>query len=208
MGWLEDKIQKWTRLIEEHTGQGISEKVLAGEGILAQATPEQRAEWSLQAMERFRELVPDLKVRERIMVERSCVFTEEFGEEPLLKLRQIYADTGSIEAVIDEMCADTYKYARPYVENNVIYETKNPRFPEEFEKAATPEEKRKAYCHCPLAGKGEVPMDPTYCFCGGGWYKGIWEFILEREVQIKLLKSVMKGDERCTFAVILSPNTS
>jgi len=204
MGWLEDKMIKWDRLIEKNSGSGIAEKVLAGGEILAAATPEQRAEWFRKAMERFTELIPDLKVRERIMLERSCVFTDEFGEEPLLKLRQIYTDTGSIQAVIEEMYRDNYKYARPYVEDNVIYETKNPRYPEEFEKAATLDEKRMAYCHCPLAGKGQVPLDSTYCFCGGGWYKGIWEFILEREVQIKLLKSVMKGDECCTFAVVIA----
>ncbi len=204
MGWIEDKIAKWVRLIDEHAGKDTGEKVVEGWERLSEATPEQRAEWTARATKKLEELVPDLAARRRIMLERSCVFVEEFGEEPLLKLRRIYKDTGSLDAVIDQMCKDSYKYARPYLEDDVIYETKDPRFPEEFARAKTPEEKRKAYCHCPLAGKGGNPMDVCYCYCGGGWYKGIWEFILERPVEIKLLKSVMKGDECCTFAVHLT----
>lgn len=203
MGWLESKLEKWARKITEYAGPGISEKVLAGGEILTNGTPEQRAEWSQQAIQRLAELVSDPKVREKIMLERSCVFVEEFGSEPLLKLRQIYKDTGSVDAVIDEMCADRCKYAKPYREGNIVYETKNPRYPDEFEKASTPEEKRKAYCHCPLAGKGQVPVPQPYCYCGGGWYAGIWEFIIQKPVRVELVKSVMKDDERCTFAVHL-----
>lgn len=203
MGWLEDKMNKWGQRIEEYAGQGISEKVLAGCEKLGDCAAGELARWTRSAMQTLAELVPDEKIRQKIMLDRSCVFTEEFGEEPLLKLRQIYHDTGSVEAVIEEMCRDRYKYARPYVEESVIYETKNPRYPREFAEAKTAEEKRMAYCHCPLAGKGEVPIDEIYCYCGGGWYKGIWEFILERSVEIELVKSVMKGDECCTFAVRL-----
>ena len=113
MDWLEDKITKWTRMINESAEPGIAKKVLVGCETLAKGTPEQRAEWSSKALERMTELVHDVEIRQKIMLGRSCVFTEEFGEEPLLKLRQIFVDTGSIEAVIDEMCTDTYKYARP-----------------------------------------------------------------------------------------------
>jgi hypothetical protein len=203
MGWLEEKMKKWGAKIDEYAGKDFCNRVLEGCEKLGDCAPDERARWTRSAMATLAELVPDEEIRQKIMLDRSCVFTEEFGEEPLLKLRRIYHDTGSVEAVIEEMCRDTYKYARPYVEGNVIFETKNPRYPEEFAKAVTSEEKRKAYCHCPLAGKGEMPVDETYCYCGAGWYKGIWEFITERSVEIKLVKSVMAGDECCTFAVRL-----
>jgi hypothetical protein len=202
MGWIEDKMAKWARLIDSHSGQGISQEVLAGKEILVEASAEQRAEWTQNAMERLVSFVPDSEACEKIMTNRSCVFIEEFGQEPLLKLREIYHKDG-VDGVLQAMSADTYKYEKPYREGNIVYETKNPRYPEEFAQAKTPEEKRKAYCHCPLAGKADTPIIQPYCYCGGGWYVGIWEFITQKPVKVKLVKSVMSGDQCCTFAVHL-----
>lgn len=205
MGWLEDKMAKWARLIDEHGGPGASEKVLEGHEGLGEADPEERAEWSRRAMERLAEAVPDVGTREKIMDGRACVFVEEFGEEPLLKLRKIYQETGGVEAVFEAMARDREKHGRPYREGNVIYEVKAPADAEAFANAQTPEEKRVAYCHCPLTRAAKTPVPQPYCYCGGGWYGGIWEFIVERPVRVELLKSVMNGDEHCAFAVHLPP---
>ncbi len=89
MGWLEEKIAKWARLIDEHAGPGISERVLEGHENLAEVSPEERAAWSRLAMERLAEAVADVATREKIMEGRACVFVEEFGEEPLLELRKV-----------------------------------------------------------------------------------------------------------------------
>jgi predicted hydrocarbon binding protein len=35
-------------------------------------------------------------------------------------------------------------------------------------------------------------ISPTYCYCGAGFYKGIWEEILQKPVEVKLLESVLK----------------
>jgi hypothetical protein len=206
VGWLEDKVAKWARLIDECGGPGAAEEVLAGYERLAEATPEGRAAWSLGAMERLAEAIPDIGTRERIMDGRGCVFIEEFGEEPLLKLRKIYRETGDLETVFEAMACDREKHTRPHCEGNVVVEVKAPADAEAFAKAQTPDEKRVAYCHCPLAraGAASAPIPEPYCYCGGGWYRGIWEFILERPVRVEVLKSVMRGDEHCAFAVHLA----
>lgn len=207
MGWVEDKLAKWAGLIDEHGGPGVSDRVLEGGERLADASPEERAAWSRLAMERLAELVPDASSREKIMSGRACVFVEEFGEEPLLELRKIYRETGGVDAVFEAMARDPEKHSRPYREGNVVYETKAPADAEAFANAKTPQERRVAYCHCPLARAGAAtsPAPEPYCCCGGGWYGGIWEFIVERPVRVELLRSVMRGDEDCTFAVHLPP---
>lgn len=205
MGWLEDKTAKWARLIDEQAGPGVSERLLEGHEGLAEASPEGRAAWSRQAMERLAEAVADVAAREKIMERRACVFVEEFGEEPLLELRKIYQETGDVDAVFEAMARDREKHSRPYREGDVVVEVKAPREAEAFAAAQTPEERRVAYCHCPLAraGAASSPAPEPYCCCGGGWYKGIWEFIVERPVRVEVLRSVMRGDDDCAFAVHL-----
>jgi hypothetical protein len=69
-----------------------------------------------------------------------------------------------------------------------------------------PEKKRALYCHCPrireaIASKTE--LSPTYCYCGAGFYKKIWEYILQQPVKVELLESVLKRDDVCRIAIHL-----
>lgn len=51
----------------------------------------------------------------------------------------------------------------------------------------------------------DIKLYPTYCYCGAGFYKGIWEEILKKPVKVEVLKTVMKGDDICQIAIYL-PN--
>jgi predicted hydrocarbon binding protein len=46
-------------------------------------------------------------------------------------------------------------------------------------------------------------ISATYCYCGAGFYKGIWEEILQEPVEVEVLESVLKGDQVCTIAIHL-----
>ena len=76
----------------------------------------------------------------------------------------------------------------------------------EYFEAEDPLEKRKLYCHCPRVrdGVGEDPQLPlAYCYCGAGFYKGIWEIILGVPVRVEVLESVMMGGDVCKIAIQL-----
>lgn len=48
------------------------------------------------------------------------------------------------------------------------------------------------------------PLSKTYCYCGAGFYKGIWEYILQRPVMVEVFKSALHGDDLCRIAIHLS----
>jgi len=76
----------------------------------------------------------------------------------------------------------------------------------EYMKETDPEKKRRYYCHCPRVReiiKTSGTISVTYCYCGAGFYKGIWEEILQKSVEVEVLESVLKGDEVCKIAVYL-----
>ena len=70
-----------------------------------------------------------------------------------------------------------------------------------------PDLRRFHYCHCPrvrdLIRRGDEPLSKTYCYCGAGFYKGIWEYILGKPVEVEVLETVMQGDDVCRIAVRL-----
>ena len=91
---------------------------------------------------------------------------------------------------------------------DTIIATKMPFEFHEYFEAATPEERRYRYCHCPnireVVKTGEELISTTYCYCGAGFYKGIWEDILQRPVKVEVLKSVLQGDDICRIVIHLA----
>jgi len=44
-------------------------------------------------------------------------------------------------------------------------------------------------------------MPVHYCYCGAGWYRQQWEGVFDKPVSIEIVKSVLRGDEICRFAI-------
>jgi predicted hydrocarbon binding protein len=201
MSWLEDKMKKWAAQIDRRApGQGDS--VISGYDKIPDRL-EDYAVWSEKSMERLSTAVPDRKAREEIMQARACVFTEEFGDGPIAAMAKLYAETKSVDNVLEAMGADKGKFGHPYREGNVIYEIRNPRDPEAFTKATTPYEKQMAACFCPLIRATRNVISKDYCHCSAGWYKGIYQGIFRTPARVEVLESIISGDQRCKFAIRL-----
>ena len=65
----------------------------------------------------------------------------------------------------------------------------------------TTKDKRYYFCHCDYARAVNDQISLTYCYCGAGWCKGIWETVLEKPIRVDIVKSVLQGDDVCRFAV-------
>ncbi|MCX6025248.1 MAG: hypothetical protein NTY23_03140 [Chloroflexi bacterium] len=66
--------------------------------------------------------------------------------------------------------------------------------------------RRALYCHCPRVRQPPVLGDrlpASYCYCGAGFYKGMWEYILGSPVEVEVLTSVLQGDDECSIAIHL-----
>ena len=58
-------------------------------------------------------------------------------------------------------------------------------------------------CGCPLVRHGIVKNPEVFCDCSKGWVETIFSTLLKRPVQVKLEKSIGRGDDECRFIVIL-----
>jgi effector-binding domain-containing protein len=135
-----------------------------------------------------------------------------FPRSQIKNLKAVYdkvnSKTGNplqaIDAVIEFMGNDPGWGKRPNRMGKIIYSSKNPRNPEKYKKAKSKLEKKKAYCFCPIIRENlECDMPYTFCYCGAGWYKQQWEGTIEKSVKIEIVKSILKGDELCRFAIHL-----
>ncbi len=203
--WLESLSEN----LDRYVGKNIRKKVMQGsERLTGDIPPKEKARWFKGAMERLDTLV-DEKDRKTIMM---CSCPDRFPKKRIKFLRKKYLELGSIDALFPVMNEDTSWYGLSWYEypvrkGNVIYVTKIPYNPKGVKAAENDEEKRLSYCHCPIMKsllKAGENISPTFCYCGAGWYKQLWEGILEKPIEkIDMLKSVCSGDDSCEFAIHL-----
>jgi hypothetical protein len=216
---------KLSQALQSRTGSRTREQVLAGGETLSDgSTARQRLVWTCQVLERMEE-VADLKTRREILSECHC----QYPPEDLQDIKAAYQETGQIDTALAMLQARFEAFLREGLgleeelveqilsrgwgpagvhQGNQVISTKIPKsgYLREYFREDDPLRKRQLYCHCPRV-REELGNDPAlpgeYCYCGAGYYQGIWEEILGQPVQVEILKSVMQGDEVCSIAVHL-----
>lgn len=201
------RMERLDENLARHAGEQVRREVMAGVEAYETASPRERAAWFQRAIERLDALVEDEATRCDVMI--SCA--HRFPLWRIEALRAEYERSGDIDALLETMRADRTLgdlswYEAPVRKGNVIWVTKDPFDPEKHRQATDTNEKRAAYCHCGVLKETlleGVTMSRTYCYCGAGWYQQTWEGILQRPVRIEVVRSVLQGDDDCTFAIHL-----
>ena len=218
-------LNKLSHCLEEIAGKEIRETVMDDSQGLSSASD--RAEvirWSQQAMERLDSLV-DEETRKAIMTGCAC----QYPKSDLQTIKAAFQETQDLDLVhqmlqdkfesflmeglnldselIEEVISRGWGLAGVR-QGNMIIATKIPKsgYLVEYLKETDPERKRLIYCHCPRvreALKSSQTISRTYCYCGAGFYKGIWEEILEKPVQVEVLETVLNGGEVCKIGIYL-----
>jgi hypothetical protein len=208
-----------------NAGKEVSERVMEGcDKLFRGPRQEDTHSWTAGAMSRLDALV-DENTRNRVMAACAC----RYPETGLKDIREAYRKTGDIDLVHGKLQAKFLSFLRDSLGLNekIICEVVNrgwglagvksggalicTKIPKgahltEYINEKDEEKKKKIYCHCPRireAIRSKASISPTYCYCGAGFYKGIWEYILQKPVRVQVLESILKGNDVCKIAVYL-----
>jgi len=222
--WLE----KFSKGLEETVVNEIRKEVLRGsDELLGNIDQQKIIDWTREAVSRLDSLVGE-EERRRIMTGCAC----HFPEQRLRPIRAEYQKTKDIDkaqTMLQELFVsdlrNVLKLDDELVKNvlswgwgvagvrkgNIIIATKMPFELKEHLDSVSSQEKRFHYCHCPRIRQAMRSSGPkiskTYCYCGAGFYKHIWEAILQEPVEVEVLETVLDGDDVCRIAVHLPRNT-
>ena len=218
-------LAKFYTCLDRITGEEIRAEVMQGsEGLTSDSSREDVIGWTKQAMERLESLVDEEK-RRAIMTGCAC----QYPKAGLKKMKEAYAETGDITLVhqllqeqFESFLTDHLNLSDELIEEivrrgwglagirqgNTIIATKIPKsgYLVEYMQETDPAAKRQYYCHCPRvrdALKAGETIAPVYCYCGAGFYKGIWEEILQKPVEVEVLETVLDGGQVCKIAIHL-----
>jgi predicted hydrocarbon binding protein len=218
-------LAKFSGGLDEIAGEEIRREVMQGtENLSSDSSREEVIAWSREAIERLESLV-DEEGQKSIMTGCAC----QYPESGLQDIRKEYEATQDIDVAhrmlqerFEAFLRDTLELGDELVaevvgrgwglagirQGDTIIATKIPKsgYLVQYMQETDSKKKRQYYCHCPRvrdALKTGVTISPTYCYCGAGFYKGIWEEILQEPVEVEVLESVLKGDQVCTIAIHL-----
>jgi predicted hydrocarbon binding protein len=219
-------LAKFADCLDAAAGEDLRRAVMEGsEALSSQSSREEVVAWSRAAMARLEALLPDEHTRCEIMTGCAC----QYPKAQLAEIRRAYQETGDVElahqmlqvqfesflretlelqeAMIDEVIGRGWGSAG-VKQGSTIIATKIPKsgYLLEYLQEEDSQRRRQIYCHCPrvrdaVTMQEQLPL--TYCYCGAGFYKGIWEEILQQPVEVEVRESVLQGGDVCTIAIHL-----
>ncbi len=218
-------LSRFSRCSERIAGEKITKEILQGSQRLSSGSSQDEIiGWTKEAMDRLDALL-DAEKRKEIMTGCAC----RYPQSELQDMKEAYEKTRNVDLVHqmlrdkfvwflrnsmglnDELVEDIIKRGWGLAgvrEGNTVVTTKIPKSGNlrEYMKETDGEKRRALYCHCPRIRESvgsKTKISPTYCYCGAGFYKAIWEYILGQPVKVEMLESVLNGDDVCKFAVHL-----
>ncbi len=216
---------KFAASLDRSVSATVKKEILEdGEKLSAHSDRQEIFAWTKRAMAQLDRLVDKAK-RVEVMTACAC----QYPKPELDEIRKTYEAKKDIHLVHkmlqdkfesflrhsltldDKLTADIIKRGwglAGTIKHNKIIATKIPKseYLVQYFKEKDPVKKRTIYCHCPRIRDSimaQINISPTYCYCGAGFYKGFWEYILQRQVKVEVLKSVLKDDDVCQFAIDL-----
>lgn len=202
---IQEILHKWDERLEQNLKRVLGEKkknevMKEREDLFTlESDLEDRVQWIEKVLNRLDKITGNY---EKYEVLSPCA--HEFPKKRINYLKDIYENTKDLNEVIKEMHKDYEWYEDPILKDKVIYVTKIPYNQKGYKEGKTLEEQRKSYCHCPLVRNHlDLGISPTFCNCSTGWYRQLWEGIIGKPVRIDILKTLIKGDLNCQFAIHL-----
>ncbi|MCP4547463.1 MAG: GyrI-like domain-containing protein [bacterium] len=202
--WLNRLAEGLDRVVDEETRRSI---MTGSENLTEETAPTIKSCWAGEMVDRLDGAIADPTERAAIMA--ACA--HRFPQWRIDKMRKVYEETESVDEVLyhlgrDQRWSAPHFYSPPWREGGVIYCTKIAHDAGGWLSAEDENARGASYCHCPMikeAIRTGLRISDTYCHCGGGFYGRLWEGILGQPVEVEVIESILKGDDRCTFGIHL-----
>lgn len=218
-------LAKLSQCLDKLVGEEIRKEVMVGsDGLSVHSNREQVITWSQRAMEKLDSLVNESECK-LIMTGCAC----QYPKSDLREIRKAYEESKDsdlahrmLQEKFESFLRDSLSLNSETIEEivskgwglagikkgNEIMATKIPKsgYLKDYMEETDPDIRRQYYCHCPRVRdivQTSETISPTYCYCGAGFYKDIWEEILQRTVEVEVLETVLSGGEVCRIAIQL-----
>ena len=179
--------------VERFVGRKARDKVMEGSEKISPGTSKKKiAEWVKEAISKLDKLA-DKKVSSKVMENcgYNCSIINKRVIERAKAKRNKHKD---IEKFLEAEMSNPMPGTRLERKGNVLHQFYTPR------SYSTP---MRCYCSLLRGLPDDQKVSITYCNCSRGFVKKLWEGVLERTVEVELIKSSVSGAKECEFTIHL-----
>ncbi len=191
---LPDYAKRITLILENNLTESEAEKVLAGNNHSIPKESQLPEKIAYENSETFSEY---LKARHNRKVEELKKYFSE---------NKVWFEQVITQEVID-FVSSNQEVLSGVLKDDKLYITKIPYDTLAYLNAKDKKEKHYYGCHCPFAReailKGNLDISGRFCYCSAGFAKFPFEVILDQKLKVKVLKSILMGDDICRFVIDL-----
>jgi hypothetical protein len=182
-------VEQIAKVLEKRCGKDVSEEVMAGKDSMG-SSRHNTAMWVKGAMDRMDALVAADK-RTAVMEEcgRNCC---AINKGVVVAFRKRRAKCDSLDVFFENEAKKPMRGTKLSRKANVVHFYYTPR-----------KLGKGMRCYCRLVSDlpAQVTMSKTYCMCSVGFVKALWEQLLEKPVQARLIRSALSGSDECEFEI-------
>ncbi|MHA1637885.1 MAG: GyrI-like domain-containing protein [Candidatus Thorarchaeota archaeon] len=185
--------------LEEFIDDTSRAAILEGfDGLTPYTSADERAEWVVKSIEKLDEIAGEDKKFEVIS---RCAHVRPPAD--IGHWKSVFERNHDIDEFLEEYGNSLPFLEKPYREGNILYTSKPPANREAYDTATTLHERIKASCFCPIIHAALDNMPRTFCYCGAGWTRQLYEGMFGEPVKVDIIETVIAGDKLCKFAVHL-----
>ena len=179
--------------VERFAGKEARDKVMEGsERITPNTSKKKVAEWVREAINKL-DTLTDKKVSSKIM--ENCGYNcSTVNKRIIEKAKARRNKYKNIEEFLEAELLNPMPGTRLERKGNILNQFYTPR------SYSTP---MRCYCSLLRGFPDDQRVSLTYCNCSKGFVKKFWEGVLERAVEVELIKSSVSGAQECEFAIYL-----
>jgi hypothetical protein len=193
--FIRDRLENLKSELERRLGAPRAAEILEGRERIDDGTnPEDTGDWFARFVHRLDELNEPEAVRASLQC-GACAFAGETVE----KIKRIHASCHNVKEFADEILRQNVFGKALAVKSRVLYITKRPICESGY--ANRFQGKYTDLCHCPLACTAKAPVSKTFCHCGGGYYKRLFDELWRADVKVEPVSAYIAGSKACVLAV-------
>lgn len=193
--FVKSRLERLKEDLEARVGTERAAEILRGYGSVGDGTPpEVTGAWFAGFAGRLDYAGEPEKVAEALQC-GSC----RFGHETVTKAGEIWASCGGVREFAEEIVRQNVFGRALAVRGDILYVTKRPICDCDYSHGFTSRYSR--LCHCPLACTAPGPMSKTFCHCGGGYYRKLFDGLWGGGTKVEPVSTYIAGSAACVFAV-------
>jgi predicted ArsR family transcriptional regulator len=171
--------QRFTNSLNNHTDINQQEHILQRlPAYDTLTTPVQTTRWIKNLVDNLTDVVGEETARD---VMEACG-QQCIGQSLLAKAEKIQTQSRDIDDLLERLNGAHIGGGKLHRDGNVINAS--------YER-----------CYCGSVSKTRQPISKNYCQCSCGWYRKLFETLLNHPVKVELLDSIIHGANTCQFII-------